>query len=116
MTTQTPLCRMSMTTLHEQLAEVKPELKEDSDGDLYISIPTEGYYAALEIEAYETPRTLFFTLHRRGWDRTGGMTMDVELAETHELYLMLALVKAELAYKAVVDQTHEQYERNYISS
>lgn len=109
---QSPLARMSMSRLHEMLEDLKPELKEATDGDLYVSVPTAGFYEALEVETYETPRTLFFTLHRRAWDRTGGMSKDDELGESHELYLIEAMLKAEIEHQRQVNESMEQYERN----
>lgn len=109
-TTQTPLARMSMTQLHEVMADLKPELKEDSFGDLYVSIPV-GSYEAIEIETYETPSSLWFTMSNRAWDRTGGMSRDDEVGESRLMYLIEAMVRGEIAHQKAVNQRAEQAER-----
>lgn len=94
-----------MTVIHQTCREADTddyptifhdaELKEDSDGDLYVSIPYD-FYGAVEIETYETPKSLWFTLHRRGWDRTGGMSTDEEIGETKLPYLIFVMAAEEI--------------------
>jgi hypothetical protein len=99
---QTELGRQALMLLHTLQPEGTVEAKEDYEGDLYLSWPV-GPYEAVEVETYETPRTLFFTMHRRAWDRTGGMSRDDELGETSELYLMEAMLRAE--FQHIAEQT-----------
>lgn len=90
--------RRAIARLHAELNTVGTfaEMKEDFEGDLYLSIPTGGYHEALEIETYAVDADrIFFTLTMRSWDRTGGMSSEEEIAETNKMYLVLALVKAQ---------------------
>lgn len=74
------------------------ELKADYDGDLYISwvAPVRG---AIELETYDTEKVTFYTLWRRDWDRTGGVSLEEELGETSEKHIALGMVVAELDYQ-----------------
>lgn len=92
----------AVARLHAQLQEAgvtTVELRQDVGNDLYLSIPTESY-EAVEVEAYGTPSGIYFTLTRRAWDRTGGLCAEMEVGESNQPHLVVAMIKADLAHLA----------------
>lgn len=99
---QTPEQRKAVSQLHALLHEsgvTAVEMKEDYDGDLYLSVPTE-YNEAVEIESFQTSTSMYFTLTRRAWDRTGGLSAEMEVGETPLPHLAVAMLQADLTWLA----------------
>jgi hypothetical protein len=99
---QTAKERDAVTRLHSLLHEngvTAVELKEDYDKSLYLSVPTE-YHEAVEIEVFSTSTNIFYTLVRRAWDRTGGVSAETEVAETNQPHLAVAMLQADLTWLA----------------
>lgn len=89
---QSPKARQAIVDLHARFPEGSVELKTDYFGDLYLSWPI-GHNEAIEVETYDVPSALFFTVSLRAWDRTGGMSLDSEVGETSDPELLESMVK-----------------------
>lgn len=106
--------RQDISSLHQMATEIsdwakhlsEAQLKEDFEGDLYLSWPV-GDDAAVEVETYATPGTTFFTLHLRAWDRSGGLSTDQELGETTEKHLILSMVAGQLDHIRLIENAAE---------
>ena len=99
---QTGHQRQQISNLHRLLHEAgvtTVEMKEDFEGDLYLSVPTE-WHEAVEVESFETSTSCYFTLTRRSWDRTGGMSAEMEVGETNQPHLVVAMIQADLKFLA----------------